>query len=122
MKYLCLAYGDEKKMDALSKAEKDALFQEAMAIDAEFRKSAQVTMNEGLKWGATTLRQRKGRLLVTDGPFVETKEQVGGIFMIEAGDLNEAIQIASRHPGARLGENLGWAVEVRQVESFDQPA
>ncbi len=115
MKYLCLAYGDEKKMDALSPVEKDALFAQAMAIDKEFRQSSKVVLNEGLTWGATTVKTRNGKLSVTDGPFIETREQVGGVFLVEARDLNEAIQLASRHPGARLGENLGWAVEVRQV-------
>jgi hypothetical protein len=115
MKYLCLAYGDEKKLENLSAAERDELFARAMEIDKEFRQSGRVLMNEGLKWGSTTLRQRNGKLSVTDGPFIEAREQVGGVFLIEAKDLNEAIQMASRHPGARLGEDLGWAVEVRQV-------
>ena len=60
-------------------------------------------------------RTRDGKQVVTDGPFVETKEKVGGLFIIEARDLNEAIRIASMHPGARLGEDRGWAVEIRPI-------
>jgi hypothetical protein len=56
--------------------------------------------------------------MVTDGPFVETKEQVGGFFIIEANDLDEAIRVASKHPAANLGETVGWAVEIRPIEGF----
>ena len=58
---------------------------------------------------------------MTDGPFAETKEQVGGFFIIEARDLNEAIRVASKHPAALLGEQVGWGIEVRPIEMFDQP-
>lgn len=65
---------------------------------------------------ATTLRVRNGKLTTTDGPFAETKEQLGGFYLIEANDLNEAIQIAARIPSARIG-----SIEVRPVRVFDQP-
>jgi hypothetical protein len=68
-----------------------------------------------------TVRPRNGRVSITDGPFAETKEQVGGFFIVEAKDLNEAIRVASMHPAAHLGEQVGWGVEVRPIEGFEQP-
>jgi hypothetical protein len=68
-----------------------------------------------LEWGVTSVRPRNGRPVVTDGPFVETKEQVGGLIVIEAKDLNEAIRIASLHPAAHLGEDIGWGIEIRPI-------
>ena len=65
----------------------------------------------------TTIRTRDGKQIVTDGPFVESKEKVGGLFILEARDLNEAIRVASMHPAARLGEEGGWAVEVRPISA-----
>ena len=115
MKYLCLAYGDQKKMEALSKAEFEALVAKCVPMDEEMRRTGQVVMTESLEWSTTTIRTRNGKQVVTDGPFVETKETVGGLFIIEARDLNEAIHIASMHPGARLGEDRGWAVEIRPI-------
>ena len=58
--------------------------------------------------------------MVTDGPFAETKEQIGAFFIIEARDLDEAAEVASLHPAARLGENVGWAIEVRPIDHFEQ--
>lgn len=117
MKYLCLAYGDQKKMEALSKAEFEALVAKCGPMDEEMRRSGQVVMTESLEWGTTTITTRNGKQIVTDGPFVESKEKVGGLFIIEARDLNEAVRIASMHPGARLGEDRGWGVEVRPIAS-----
>jgi hypothetical protein len=115
MKYLCLAYGDEEKMGALSAAEFEALVAKCAPMDEEMRRSGQVVMTESLEWATTTIRTRNGKQVVTDGPFVETKEKVGGLFVIEARDLNEAIRIASMHPAANLGEDRGWAVEIRPI-------
>jgi hypothetical protein len=67
-----------------------------------------------------SIRPRAGKPSVTDGPYVETKEQVGGFFIIEASDLDEAIQVASRHPAAHLGERVGWRIEVRPIENYQQ--
>ncbi len=118
MKCLCLAYGDPNKMGALSKRECDALVGECRVHDEELRKSGHLILVESLEWGATTVRSRNGKVVTTDGPFAETKEQVGGVFLIEARDLNEAVRVASMHPGARLGEHLGWGVEVRPISEF----
>jgi hypothetical protein len=117
MKYLCLAYGDQKKMDALSKAEFEALVAKCGPMDEEMRRSGQVVLTESLEWATTTIRTLNGKQIVTDGPFVESKEKVGGLFILEARDLNEAIRIASMHPAARLCEDRGWAVEIRPISA-----
>lgn len=116
MRYLCLAYGDESKMKGLSQSETDALVSELAVYDEELRKSGHLISGTSLGWGATTLRLRNGKLAITDGPFAATKEVVGGLVVIDAKDLNEAIQVASLHPAARMGEHLGWGLEVRPVE------
>jgi hypothetical protein len=115
MKYLCLAYGDEKKMATLTKSDFEALVAQCRVHDEELRKSGHFVQAESLEWGVTTIRPKNGKVVVTDGPFVETKEKVGGLIIIEARDLNEAIRVASMHPAAHLGENLGWAIEVRPI-------
>jgi hypothetical protein len=123
MKYLCLASYDEKKFDALSKTELDAIVSECQPYDEALRKSGHLIATGSLQPArtATTVRARNGKVSITDGPFAETKEQVGGFFIIEARDLNEAILVASKHPAAHLGERLGWGVEVRPIEAFVQP-
>jgi hypothetical protein len=65
---------------------------------------------------STSIRPRGGKPWMTDGPFAETKEQIGAFFILEANDLNEAIRVASKHPAARLGEQVGWGIEVRPIE------
>ncbi len=116
MKYLCLAYGDEEKSNAMTQSEMDALIRNCKAYDEELQKSGHLISGMSLGWGATTLRLRNGKLSITDGPFAATKEVVGGLVLIEAKDLNEAIQVASLHPAARMGEELGWGIEVRPIE------
>jgi hypothetical protein len=118
MKYLCLAYVDEKKWDMLPKSEQDALIDESLAYDEELRKSGHLVAAEALQSAetATTVRMRNGKVSVTDGPFAETKEQLGGFYLIDARDLNDAIQVASKTPCARLG-----SVEVRPVLELNRP-
>jgi hypothetical protein len=113
MKYLCLAYEEEEKLDALSRAEWDALRQETLGYVDELARSGRLLVTHALQSvrSATTVRVRQGRLATTDGPFAETKESLGGFFLVEARDLNEAIQIASRWPSARIG-----SIEVRPIE------
>ena len=113
MKYLCLAYEEESKLDALSRAEWDALRQETLGYVDELTRSGRLLVTHALQSvrSATTVRVRQGRLSTTDGPFAETKESLGGFFLVEARDLNEAIQIASRWPSARIG-----SIEVRPIE------
>jgi len=115
MKYLCLAFGDQKKMEALTKGQFEDLVSQCRVRDEELRKSGHHLFSESLEWPSTTIRPRNGKPVVTDGPFVETKEKVGGLFVIEARDLNEAIRVASLHPAAHLGEQLGWAIEIRPI-------
>ena len=122
MKYLCLAYYDDKKFDALSKDEVQALVSQCPAHDEELRRSGHLVVQAslGALKATTTIRPRNGKPWVTDGPYTETKEQVGGFFIIEARDLNEAILVASKHPAALLGEHVGWAVEVRPIGFFEE--
>ena len=105
MKYLCLVYLDEKRLDELPD-------EDCVAYDTQIRTSGCCLASEALQsvQTATTVRVRNGKVSVTDGPFAETKEQLAGFYMIEARDLNEAIQIASKIPPARVG-----CVEVRPI-------
>ena len=66
------------------------------------------------------MRPRKGKVSITDGPFTETKEQIGSFFIVEAADLDEAVRVASNHPVAHLGEQVGWGLEVRPIDMFEQ--
>ena len=117
MKYLCLIYDEEKKVGAMSKSESDAFMGEYFAFTDAIRKSGHYLGGEALQpvQTATTVRFRNGKLSTTDGPFAETKEQLGGFYFIDARDLNDAIQVASRIPSARTG-----SVEVRPVVEFNQ--
>jgi len=115
MKYLCLAYGDQKKMEKLSKEQLAALFERCREYDAELKATGQWIEGKSLEWDTVTLRPTGGKPLVSDGPFVETKEKVGGLVIIEARDLNDAIRVASLHPAARMGAEFGWAVEIRPI-------
>jgi hypothetical protein len=121
VKYLCLAYYDEKKFDALPKSELDAIVSQCRTHDEALRKSGHLVSVASLDSPrkATSVRPSKGQASVTDGPFTETKEQVGSFFVIEAKDMAEAVRIASMHPAARLGEQVGWGVEVRAID-FEQ--
>jgi hypothetical protein len=103
MKYACLVYLVEKELDAMSKSESDACVDESLAYDDALRKSGHLIAAQALQpvQTATTVRVRAGKLSTTDGPFAETKEQLGGFILIEARDLNEAIQTASKIPLAR---------------------
>lgn len=118
MKYLCLAYEEERVLDALSRAEWAALRKETLDYVDDLRRSGRLLLTHPLQSvrNATTVRVRDGRLSTTDGPFAETKETLGGFFLIEARDLNEAIQVASQWPSARLG-----SIEVRPIEESLRP-
>jgi hypothetical protein len=123
MKFLCLAYYNEKKFDALPKEEVGAIVRECQAHDEALRKSGHLIAVASLAPPRTTtsVRPRNGKPSVTDGPFAETKEQIGAFFIIEARDLNEATEVASQHPAAHLGEHVGWGIEVRPIDYFMQP-
>jgi Uncharacterized protein conserved in bacteria len=115
MKYLCLIYGDESVWTTMSKDEGERIMKEYFDFTDDIKKSRHMLAGESLlpTSSATTVRIRNGKLGTTDGPFAETKEQLGGFYMIEAKDLNEAIQVAARIPGAKTG-----SIEVRPVEVF----
>jgi hypothetical protein len=115
MKYLCSVFYDEKNLDALSSKESEALDNESLAYDDVLRKGGHFLAAQALQpvEAATTIRVRGGKVTVTDGPFAETHEQIGGFLLIEARDLNEAIQLASRIPAIRLG-----GIEVRPIKEL----
>lgn len=117
MRYLCLIYDDEQVMARMPKPEADAFMGEYFAFTEGIKASGHYVAGEALHpvSTATTLRTRQGKTSTTDGPFAETKEQLGGFYLVEARDLNEALQIAARIPSARTG-----SVEVRPVVDFSQ--
>jgi hypothetical protein len=118
MRYLCLIYDDEKVMANMSKSDMDAFMGEYFAFTNDIKTSGHYVAGEALHpvATATTLRVRAGKTSTTDGPFAETKEQLGGFYLVEARDLNEALQIAGRIPSARTG-----SIEVRPIVDFSQP-
>lgn len=105
MKYICLGYIEDGKWDSLTESQRKALMDECFAYDDELRKNGHFLGGEALQGprNAATLRWQEGKVAVTDGPYAETKEQIGGILLLEARDLNHAIQLMSKHPGVRLG-------------------
>jgi hypothetical protein len=115
MKYLLLCCHEEKKLDSMSKSECVAVMEETMAYCEALKKSSHLIAVEQLEpvQTAMTVRVRNGKTSVTDGPFAETKEQLGGFFLINARDLNEAVQVASKFPSVRFG-----SMEVRPVREF----
>src|ERR1700687_1656122 len=116
MKYLCLIYDDESKRGTMPKAQLDTMMGEYGAFTEGIRKSGQYIGGEPLQptHTATTVRVRQGKISTTDGPFADTKEQLGGFYLINATELNDAIQVASRIPSARTG-----SIEVRPIWVFE---
>lgn len=115
MKYLLLCCHEEKKLDSMSESECVAVIEETVAYCEALKKSGHLIAVEQLEpvQTAMTVRARNGKTFVTDGPFAETKEQVGGFFLMNARDLNEAVQMASKFPSVRFG-----SMEVRPVREF----
>ena len=101
MKYMCLGYLDEKKFEAMTEAERNAFMDACFDYDDVLRAKGHFLSGEGLESArtATTVRVKNGKPFVIDGPFIETKEQLGGVLILEAKDLDEAIQLISNHPG-----------------------
>jgi hypothetical protein len=98
---MCLGYLDEKKFAAMTEAERNSFMDACFGYDDVLRAKGHFLSGEGLESArtATTVRLKNGKPFVTDGPFIETKEQLGGVLILEAKDLDEAIQLISRHPG-----------------------
>ena len=112
MKYICLSYLGPTTWETMSESERKASMEEFFAYDAQLRQSGHLIGGQGLEnaRGATTLRFQSGRVLVTDGPYAETKEQLAGFFILEAKDLAQAIQLMSKHPAVR-----GGPIEIRPL-------
>ena len=115
MKYLCLIYSDQSQFAKMPKADTDKMMAEYNALTEDLKRSGHYINGNPLQptHTATTVRVRNGKLSTTDGPFAETKEQLGGYYLIEAKDLNEALQVGARIPGARIG-----SIEVRPVRAM----
>jgi hypothetical protein len=105
MKYICLGYIQPNKFENMSENERNAMLDECFTYDDQLRKNGQFTAGEALQPANTamTLYWKNGEVAVTDGPYAETKEQLGGILVLEARDLNHAIQLISQHPGVKIG-------------------
>jgi len=105
MKFVCLGYYDEKHWETISESERNALMDSCFAYDDVLRKNGHFAGGEALQpaQNAATLRFEKDKLLVTDGPYAETKEQIGGLLFLEAKDLRHAVDLMSKHPGVKNG-------------------
>ena len=114
MKYLCLACGDGSAWERLTKDEQQAYMERCRTYDEELASDQRVRLYAGLQPGGRVVRVKSGERMITDGPFIESKE-IGGVFVVEAADLDEAVELASLHPAARMGEELGWYVAVRPL-------
>jgi hypothetical protein len=115
MKYICFGYLDVKNWETKSESEQKAMFDACFSYDDTLKKNGHWVMGEGLQGpeSATTLRYQNGKVSVSDGPYAETKELLGGLLILEARDLNQAIQLISNHPGAKMGP---W--EIRPVQDM----
>ncbi len=105
MKYMCLGYYDKDKFDAMSEAEREAMYDACFAYDEHMRSNGHWGDGEALQGPETalTLSWKNGKVATTDGPFVETKEQLGGIGILEARDMNHAVQLVAQHPALKYG-------------------
>ena len=110
MKFICLGFLDEAKWAAMPESDQKSFVEQCFAYDDELRRGGHFLGGEALQAArnAATLRYQNGQVLVTDGPYAETKEQLGGLLFLEARDLNHAIQLMAKHPGVRAG-----AFEIR---------
>lgn len=118
MKYVLLIYNNEKAWDSIPQAEQGQLFGEYVQLGADLKAAGTYFAGEALQptSTATTVRVRNGKAQTTDGPFAEAREHLGGFYMIEAANLDEAVKVAARIPDARIGDG---AIEVRPVMVFD---
>lgn len=120
MKYLGLAYYNPEKFAAMAPADVQALVSQCPPLDEKMRATGKMLVSASLAepkdW--VTLRPRNGKPQITDGPYTEAKEMVGGMFIIEAGNRDEALRLAAMHPAATLGEAGGWGVELIPLDFF----
>ena len=113
MKYICFGYLDVKNWETKSESERNAMIDDCFADDDVLKKKGYWAGGEGLQGNATTLRFQNGEVVVTDGFYAETKEFLGGLLILEARDLNDAIELISNHPGIKMGP---W--EIRPAEDL----
>ena len=113
MKYVCFGYLDVQTWETKSESERETMLDECFTYDDALRRNGNWVSGEGLQGGATTLRYKKDQVTVTDGPYIETKDLLGGLLILEARDLNHAIQLISNHPGVKMGP---W--EIRPVQDL----
>ena len=115
VRYLCLIYDDESKWGTMPKEQAEAMLGEYFAFTEGIKTSGHYVGGEALQptQTATSVRVRNGKISTTDGPFAETKEQLGGYYLIKAKDLNDAIQVASKIPSSRIG-----TIEIRPIQEF----
>lgn len=113
MKFLCLSYLDETKLGPMSEGERDTFLEECFVYDIVLRKNGHFVRLEALQSArnAKTLRHRNGKVSITDGPYAETKEQIGGILLLDAKDLDHATELMSKHPGIRVA-----TFEIRPID------
>ena len=118
MKFLCLGYLNEAAFDKEPAEKRAAILKECFAQCLPFRATGKVVEEEGLQGSeyAKCIRSKNGHATVTDGPFIDTKEQLGSFFVVEADSMDEAIEVASLHPAALMGEEYGFGLEVRQIQ------
>jgi hypothetical protein len=121
MKYLCLGYCDEEKFNALPNEELQALVKKCRAHDAALLATGKVMLVGSLSMPQYWKSIRPGGMTptITDGPFAEAKEIVGAFFIVDAKNMDEAVEIASKHPAANLGAHVGWGIDVRACEFFE---
>ena len=115
MKFYCLGYYDEKKWEAMSEGDRNALMDECFAYDDVLRKNGHFAGGDGLQSAqrAKTLEWKNGKVVITDGTYAKTQLQLGGILILEARDIKEAVDLMSRHPGIKAGP-----FEIREVEDI----
>lgn len=118
MKYICLGYYDKNKHEAMTDGEKQAMFDECFEYDDHLRDNGHWAGGEGLQPAETalTVRWKNGKVATTDGPYAETKEQLGGILILEARDMNQAVQLMTQHPALKFGSIF----EVRPVADMSE--
>ncbi|MGA3089180.1 MAG: YciI family protein [Terriglobales bacterium] len=119
MKYVCLGYIEPGKFENMSESERNTVLDECLSYSAKLRKNGHLVAEQPLQPAntAVTVHWRNGKVAVTDGPYAETKEQLGGILVLEARDLNHAIQLISRNPGVKLRCGL---IEIRPAADLNE--
>ena len=124
MKYLCLAYYDPVRLAAMPPQERSAMLAQCAAWDAALKASGHLRVSASLGGAdqVASIRPRGGRPQMKDGPFTESKELVGGFFIIEAASLEAALEVARLHPAAGLGEQAGWGIEVHPIGMYREHA